>query len=74
MNLAEGLAGEHRYWHDCVVEAGANRFRYDARGRMVERVLSEQGFRPRRWRYRWDGFDRLVELEGPDGARWRYNL
>ncbi|WP_394663887.1 RHS repeat-associated core domain-containing protein [uncultured Sphingomonas sp.] len=72
MNLAEGLAGEHRYWHDCVVEAGANRFRYDARGRMVERVLSEQGFRPRRWRYRWDGFDRLVELEGPDGARWRY--
>ena len=73
MNLAEGLAGEHRYWRDCVVEAGPNRFRYDARGRMVERVLSEQGFRPRRWRYRWDGFDRLVELETPDGARWRYS-
>lgn len=72
MNLAEGLAGEHRYWRDCVVEAGANRFRYDARGRMVERVLSEHGFRPRRWRYRWDGFDRLVGLETPDGARWRY--
>ncbi|KQM23712.1 MULTISPECIES: RHS repeat-associated core domain-containing protein [unclassified Sphingomonas] len=73
MNLAEGLAGEHRYWHDCVVEAGANRFRYDARGRMVERILSEHGFRPRCWRYRWDGFDRLVGLETPDGARWRYS-
>ncbi len=69
MNLAEGLAGEHRYWRDCVVEAGPNRFRYDARGRMVERILSEQRFRPRRWRYRWDGFDRLIELETPDGAR-----
>ncbi|WP_206243736.1 RHS repeat-associated core domain-containing protein [Novosphingobium terrae] len=72
MNLAEGLAGEHRYWRDCVVEAGPNRFRYDACGRMVERVLVEDGFRPRRWRYRWDGFDRLVGLETPDGARWRY--
>jgi len=73
MNLAEGLAGEHRYWRDCVVGAGPNRFRYDTRGRMVERILSEQGFRPRRWRYRWDGFDRLVELETPDGVRWRYS-
>jgi RHS repeat-associated protein len=73
MNLAEGLAGEHRYWCDCVVEAGPNRFRYDARGRMVERIQSEHGFRPRRWRYRWDGFDRLAELETPDGARWRYS-
>lgn len=72
MNLAEGLAGEHRYWRDCVVEAGPNRFRYDARGRMTERVLTQAGFRPRRWRYRWDGFDRLVGLETPDGARWRY--
>ncbi|MFV0624680.1 RHS repeat-associated core domain-containing protein [Sphingomonas sp. ac-8] len=73
MNLAEGLSGEHRYWRDCVVEAGPNRFRYDACGRMVERVLVQDGFRPRRWRYRWDGFDRLVGLETPDGARWRYS-
>ncbi|MEN3747981.1 RHS repeat-associated core domain-containing protein [Sphingomonas sp. HF-S3] len=73
MNLAEGLAGEHRYWQDCVVEAGPNRFRYDARGRMIERVLSQDGFRPRHWRYRWDGFDRLTELETPEGVRWRYS-
>jgi RHS repeat-associated protein len=72
MNLAEGLAGEHRYWRDCVVEAGPNRFRYDKRGRMIERILTQDGFRPQRWRYRWDGFDRLVLLEGPNGAHWRY--
>jgi RHS repeat-associated protein len=39
---------------------------------MTERVLTQAGFRPRRWRYRWNGFDRLVGLETPDGARWRY--
>lgn len=72
MNLAEGLAGDHRYWNDCVVEAGPNRFRYDSRGRMIERVLNQDGFRPRRWRYRWNGFDRLADVETPDGAHWRY--
>lgn len=72
MNLAEGLSGEHRYWRDCVVQAGGNRLRYDARGRMVERTAVVDGFRPRQWRYRWDGFDRLVGLETPEGERWRY--
>ena len=72
MNIAEGLAGEHRYWRDCVVQAGPNRFRYDARGRMLERIQTQDGFRPRHWKYRWDGFDRLVGLETPEGARWRY--
>ncbi|WP_217429823.1 RHS repeat-associated core domain-containing protein, partial [Sphingomonas bacterium] len=72
MNLAESLGGEHRYWRDCVVAAGPHRFRYDERGRMVERITTTPGFRPRTWRYRWDGFDRLVELDTPDGARWAY--
>ena len=72
MNLVEGLSGAQSYWRDCVVEAGPNRFRYDARGRLVERVASESGFRPRRWQYRWDGFDRLVGLVTPEGERWRY--
>jgi RHS repeat-associated protein len=39
---------------------------------MVERVLTQDGFRPRHWRYRWDGFDRMIGLETPEGARWRY--
>jgi len=72
MNLAASLAGEHRYWRDCVVEAGPNRFQYDARGRMVERVATTAGFRPQRWRYHWDGFDHLVGLDTPDGQHWRY--
>ncbi len=73
MNLTETLGGGHRYWHDCVVEAGPNRFSYDARGRMVERIETVDGFRPRRWRYHWDGFDRLAGLDTPEGACWRYD-
>ncbi|MBB3881132.1 RHS repeat-associated core domain-containing protein [Sphingomonas pseudosanguinis] len=77
---ASGVRGETRFHHDlrdqtvAVERPGAREaYRYDARGRMVERILAEQGFRPRRWRYRWDGFDQLVELETPDGVRWRYS-
>jgi RHS repeat-associated protein len=72
MNLAESLSGEHRYWRDCVVQAGPNSYRYDARGRMTERVAVENGFRPRRWSYEWDALDRLIGLETPEGQRWRY--
>ncbi len=72
LNLSEGPEGDHGYWRDCVVRAGRDSFRYDARGRMVERLKVRDGFRPRRFTYSWDGFDRLVGVETDEGASWRY--
>lgn len=48
------------------------RLAHDACGRVVERVVERNGFRPRRWRYAWDAQDRLVRCTTPDGAVWRY--
>lgn len=48
------------------------RYRYDARGRLVEKREERRGFRPRVWRYDWDGLDRLAQVETPDRGTWRY--
>lgn len=45
---------------------------HDVRGRVIERRVERDGFRPRLWRYEWDGKDRLVSCLTPDGDRWRY--
>ncbi len=47
-------------------------YRHDVCGRVVERVVERDGFRPRKWLYRWDGKDRLVGCETPTGERWAY--
>ncbi|WP_192711789.1 RHS repeat-associated core domain-containing protein [Methylobacterium sp. OAE515] len=47
-------------------------YRHDVCGRVVERVLERDGFRPRVWRYAWDGKDRLVGCTTPTGERWAY--
>ncbi|KQO60287.1 hypothetical protein ASF22_22410 [Methylobacterium sp. Leaf87] len=45
---------------------------HDGLGRVVERRVERDGFRPALWRYGWDGKDRLVTCETPEGARWAY--
>ncbi|QGY01987.1 hypothetical protein MMSR116_08925 [Methylobacterium mesophilicum SR1.6/6] len=45
-------------------------YRHDVCGRVVERVLERDGFRPRKWLYRWDGEDRLVGCTTPVGEMW----
>ncbi|MGL4237122.1 hypothetical protein, partial [Tabrizicola sp.] len=45
---------------------------YDQRGRVSERIVERSGFRSQRWRYRWDGRDRLVGCTTPDGSVWAY--
>jgi YD repeat-containing protein len=45
---------------------------HDVRGRVVERRVTRAGFRPRQWRYEWDGKDRLVGCVTPEGLRWSY--
>ncbi|MFC2250029.1 RHS repeat-associated core domain-containing protein [Labrys portucalensis] len=45
---------------------------HDACGRVTERKVERNGFRPKVWRYEWDGHDRLVKCITPEGDIWRY--
>lgn len=58
--------------HGRVTKRGNNRYRYDEGGRLVEKTVLSDGFRPQRWRYRWDGMGQLIQLITPQGERWHY--
>lgn len=45
---------------------------YDACGRLIIKRRERAGFRPEETHYTWDVHDRLIRLQRPDGARWRY--
>lgn len=60
------------YAKGAVVRRGDFRYSHDACGRLVEKVEYRNGFRPRTWRFEWDGFDRLVQAHTPEGETWRY--
>ncbi|MCT8350040.1 PAAR domain-containing protein, partial [Photorhabdus temperata] len=55
-----------------VVQHGTNTYRYDENGCRVEKTARRYGHRPRTWRYRWDGQQRLTGFISPEGVRWRY--
>jgi YD repeat-containing protein len=46
--------------------------RYDAAGRLTEKRLCRDGWRPQRWHYRWNAHSQLSEFITPGGERWRY--
>ena len=47
-------------------------YRYDARGRAIEKTVARPGFRPKTWRYSWDGLNRLIKVMTPEGRTWVY--
>jgi len=55
-----------------VVKSGANTYRYDACGRLAEKIVHRDGFRPQRWQYRWNSDNRLTDLYTPNDEHWRY--
>ncbi|HEX4504041.1 MAG TPA: RHS repeat-associated core domain-containing protein [Scandinavium sp.] len=55
-----------------VTTRGDTRYRYDACGRLVEKLGIRDGYRPQQWRYRWDSSNQLSELITPEGQRWQY--
>ncbi|MEW2291033.1 DUF6531 domain-containing protein [Streptomyces sp. NPDC047841] len=64
--------GERTYTGTRVLRAGHTHYRYDAAGRLVERVKQRVSRKPDVWRYTWDAEDRLTSCVTPDGAVWHY--
>ncbi|MFK3780270.1 RHS repeat-associated core domain-containing protein [Agrobacterium sp. NPDC089420] len=60
VQMARGPKGEHiQLIHDDC-------------GRVIERRVERDGFRPQRWRYGWDVHDRLVSVSTLDGEEWYF--
>ncbi|MDN8602293.1 RHS repeat-associated core domain-containing protein, partial [Citrobacter sp. S2-9] len=55
-----------------VIKRNDDVYRYDECGRLVEKHVLHNGFRPTQWRYRWDDQGQLQQLITPQGERWQY--
>lgn len=49
------------------------RLTHDDCGRLVERRVDRDGFRPQTWRYRWDAHDRMIGVATPEGEEWIFH-
>ena len=77
MNIAahgrQAPVDTHHYGRGGLPERiGYARYRYDARGRTIEKTLEQPGFRPKTWQYTWDGLNRIVKVVTPDRGVWLY--
>ncbi|MGH8781196.1 RHS repeat-associated core domain-containing protein [Paraburkholderia sp.] len=70
---SQGPVDTHQYLAGGLPErVGHARYRYDARGRTIEKTVDQPGFRPKTWQYTWDGMNRLVKVRTPDRGVWTY--
>jgi len=72
MNLARSNGSLHEYRHGQLEKFGTSTYQYDERGRVVSKTAVKHGFRPETWSYKWDDFDRLIEVRETGGEHWRY--
>ncbi|RBY80899.1 type IV secretion protein Rhs [Geodermatophilus sp. TF02-6] len=70
--LSSDAQGDREYAGTQIRRAGAVRYEHDSQGRVVIRQQKRLSAKPRTWRYTWDGDDRLVAAETPQGERWQY--
>ena len=70
---AAKIASSRDYAHGRIERQGACRYHYDDAGRLIEKIEQRPGYRPKRWRYEWDGFERLRSVQTPTGETWRYH-
>lgn len=68
-----GAGGAREHTGTLIKRAGRVRYDHDAQGRVVLREHTTLSGRRRRWTFRWDAEDRLVEVRVPGGSRWRYH-
>jgi RHS repeat-associated protein len=64
--------GERAYTATRLLRAGHTHYRYDAAGRLIERVKKRLSRKPDIWQYTWDAEDRLTSCTTPDGITWHY--
>jgi RHS repeat-associated protein len=68
-----GPVDAHNYLPGGLPErVGYARYRYDARGRTIEKTVEQPGFRPKTWQFTWDGLNRLVKVCTPEKDTWIY--
>ncbi|WP_175962278.1 DUF6531 domain-containing protein [Burkholderia pyrrocinia] len=77
MNIAahgrQAPVDAHHYGRGGLPERiGYARYRYDARGRTIEKTVEQPGFRPKTWQYTWDGLNRIVKVVTPERGVWLY--
>ncbi|AOK38846.1 DUF6531 domain-containing protein [Burkholderia cenocepacia] len=77
MNIAahgrQAPVDAHHYGRGGLPERiGYARYRYDARGRTIEKTVEQPGFRPKTWQYTWDGLNRIVKVKTPERGVWLY--
>ncbi|WP_175854242.1 DUF6531 domain-containing protein [Burkholderia cepacia] len=77
MNIAahgqQAPVDTHHYGRGGLPERiGYARYRYDARGRTIEKTVEQPGFRPKTWQYTWDGLNRIVKVVTPERGVWLY--
>jgi len=69
----QGPVDAHHYLPGGLPErVGYARYKYDARGRTIEKTIEHPGFRPKTWQYTWDGLNRLVKVRTPEKGLWTY--
>ncbi len=70
INPDSGMPEEGKFVR--VIRDEQTTWKYDVNGRLVEKLVDKGGYRPLRWRYRWDARSQLTGLETPEGERREY--
>ncbi|MBR7674910.1 RHS repeat protein, partial [Streptomyces daliensis] len=71
-HAAPDARGERAYTGTTLARAGANRYRYDGAGRLVQRTRTRLSKKPATWHYTYCAENRLTQVTTPDGTVWRY--
>ncbi|WP_338638386.1 RHS repeat-associated core domain-containing protein [Burkholderia pyrrocinia] len=70
----QGPVDTHRYQPGGLpAQIGYTSYRYDERGRTIEKSVAQPGFRVKTWSYSWDGLNRLVKVVTPERGVWTYS-
>ncbi|MFM2482556.1 RHS repeat-associated core domain-containing protein [Celerinatantimonas sp. YJH-8] len=75
ISLADERLKVHKTEYDRagrVLKLRNNQYQYDECGRLIEKTAAQKGFRPQQTRYQWNADDQLVQVDLPNGERWRY--